>query len=271
MTPRRALAKDCARAICVWARLAINPGTAGPRHAAKEVEWARRNSRVRKNQSPRDSLCLSHQPHASLEPSEPPPLQDPNPDLPSTDIIVLGRRITSALSANDLFGLRLHRAAEVYADCNGPARIIVSGGDVGRVGVTEAEAGAKYLRESLNIPAANVLMEEQAMDTVSNAVYSKLLLLKSGCRKPFIVSSCYHIPRVSFIFSHVLGREFEPTFISAATGLDDPDYLRHWRSETHKLIEAAKFIEDHDTVPGSHERLLESIRSNGPVVEDTVE
>jgi uncharacterized SAM-binding protein YcdF (DUF218 family) len=202
--------------------------------------------------------------------------QDELPELPSlqettTDIIVLGRRITSKLSADDIFGLRLHRAAEVYSDLNGPGRIIVSGGDVGRVGVTEARAGVEYLREALNIPVDDVWMEEQALDTVSNAVYCKLLLMESGCQKPFIVSSCYHIPRVSFIFSHVLGREFEPTFISAATGLDDPDYLRHWRSETLKLIEAAKFIEDHDTVPGAHERLLESIRANGPVVEDTVE
>jgi uncharacterized SAM-binding protein YcdF (DUF218 family) len=196
---------------------------------------------------------------------EPALLQDP-----TTDIIVLGRRLTATLSASDIFGHRLNRAAEVYSGLQTPARIVVSGGDVGHTGVTEAQAGIEYLSGTLDIPGADLFSEEQALDTVSNAVYSKLLLIESGCRKPIIVSSCYHIPRVSFIFSHVLGPEFVPTFVSAATGLADTDYLRHWRSETLKLIEAAKFFEGQDTVPGAHESLLQHIKSHGPIVEDNV-
>jgi uncharacterized SAM-binding protein YcdF (DUF218 family) len=189
----------------------------------------------------------------------------------STEIIVLGRRITEKLRPNHIFSLRLHKAAEVYKTMAGQRRIVVSGGDVGRFGVTEAQAGSEYLADELAVPKTDILREEQALDTVSNAVFCKLLLLKSGCLKPIIISSCYHIPRVSFSFSHILGPDFEPTFISASSGLEAVDYSRHWRSESQKLVEATQFFERLDTPPGAHEPVLEYLLTNGFVVEDTVE
>ncbi len=194
----------------------------------------------------------------------------PLPQEPVTEIIVLGRRITQKLCAKHIFAHRLQKAAEVYGELSGRRRLIVSGGDVGRSGITEAQAGADYLVEEFGIPRADILREEQALDTVSNAVFAKLLLLQSGCQKPIIISSCYHIPRVSFIFSHILGPDFEPTFISAQTGLDNEDYTRHWRSESEKLVEATKFFGRLDTPPGAHESVHEYLLANGHVVEDKV-
>ncbi len=190
---------------------------------------------------------------------------------PVTDIIVLGRRLTDRLGVGRIFGLRLDRAAEVYGQLAGRGRIVVSGGDVGHCGVTEALVGSSYLTHERGVPASDIRREEQALDTVSNAVFCKLLLLENGSRKPIIISSCYHIPRVSFIFSHILGPDFEPTFVSAATGLDPDDYHRHWQSEFQKLLEAARFIEHLAAPPGAHDQVLDYLRLNGLVVEDTVE
>ena len=187
-----------------------------------------------------------------------------------TPVIVLGRRITGKLCADHIFALRLKKAADVYVELSGRKRVIVSGGDVGRSGVTEAQAGSEYLSAELGLPQADIVCEDQALDTVSNAVYCKLLLLEIGSQKPIVVSSCYHIPRVSFIFAHVLGPDFEPTFVSAPTGLSNEDYSRHWRSESEKLVEATKFFGRLDTPPGAHQPVLDYLLAHGHVVEDTV-
>ena len=188
-------------------------------------------------------------------------------------IIVLGRRLEEGGKVSEIFRHRLERAGEVYRELKQEARaarIIVTGGDLGRRGVTEARAGWRHLKEHCGVDSADMALEEKALDTVSNAVYSKLLVLKGGWTKPLIVTSCYHIPRVSYIFSHVLGPEFEPTYVSAYTGLGPEDYRRHWHSESVKMIEAVNFLDGIDAAPGDHEKVLLHLRSRGLVVEDRV-
>jgi hypothetical protein len=85
------------------------------------------------------------------------------------------------------------------------------------------------------------------------------------------VSSCYHIPRASYVFSHVLGPEFEPTYVSAPTGLAPDAYARHWRSEAAKVVAAVRFLDETDSRPGDHERVLTCLREKGLVVADAVE
>jgi len=190
------------------------------------------------------------------------------------DILVLGRRLDEGGRIGGLFRHRLDKALEVYREKKaaglGP-RIVVIGGDVGRHGITEAKAGWQYLHEAGGVPPEDLALEETSLDTVSNAVYSKLLLLESGCRAPIVVSSCYHIPRVSYIFSHILGGEFEPTYVSAPTCLGPSDYHRHWHSESMKMIEAVRVIDGLDAWPGDHEKVFAFLREKGLVVRDTVE
>jgi len=194
-------------------------------------------------------------------------------EISRPDIIVLGRRLDDGGQPGGLFLRRLDKALEVYHEKKATGlrpRIIVTGGDVGRYGITEAQAGRTYLLEEAGVPSEDLVVEEQSLDTVSNAVYTKLLLLQSGCRTPVVVSSCYHIPRVSFIFSHILGGEFEPTYVSAPTGLGPADYHRHWHSEAVKMIEAVRVIDGLDAWPGDHEKIFEFLRERGLVVRDTV-
>lgn len=193
---------------------------------------------------------------------------------PRPDIIVLGRRLGDGGHIGDLFLRRLDKALETYLEKKATGlrpRIVVTGGDVGRQGITEAQAGCTYLQDEAGVPSEDLALEEQALDTVSNAVYTKLLLLKSGCREPIVVSSCYHIPRVSYLFSHILGGEFEPTYVSAPTGLGPADYHRHWHSESVKMIEAVRIIDGLDAWPGDHEKIFSFLRDRGFVIRDTVE
>lgn len=190
------------------------------------------------------------------------------------DIIVLGRRLGDGGHLGDLFLHRLDKAVEVYREKQTAGlrpRIVITGGDVGRQAITEARAGWNYLQEEIGVPPEDLAVEEQSLDTVSNAVYTKLLLLRSGCRAPIVVSSCYHIPRVSYLFSHILGGEFEPTYVSAPTGLSPVDYHRHWHSESLKMIEAVRVIDGLDAWPGNHEKVFAFLRERGFVVRDTVD
>lgn len=189
------------------------------------------------------------------------------------DIVVLGRRLDEGGRVSEIFRRRLEKAAEVYLEKKGEgaeARVIITGGDLGRLGVTEAQAGWSYLKARGRVDPADMALEEKALDTVSNAVHAKLLILASGSRRPAIVSSSYHIPRASYIFSHVLGPDFEPTFVSASTGLGREDYRRHWRSESVKMVEAVKFLDDIEAEPGDHDKVLAYLRVKGLVVEDKV-
>jgi uncharacterized SAM-binding protein YcdF (DUF218 family) len=189
------------------------------------------------------------------------------------DIVVLGRRLDEGGRVSEIFRRRLEKAAEVYLEKKGEgaeARVIITGGDLGRLGVTEALAGWSYLKARGRVDPADMALEEKALDTVSNAVHAKLLILAGGSRRPAIVSSSYHIPRASYIFSHVLGPDFEPTFVSASTGLGREDYRRHWRSESVKMVEAVKFLDDIEAEPGDHDKVLAYLRIKGLVVEDKV-
>lgn len=194
--------------------------------------------------------------------------------MKTLDIIILGRRLGERGEISEIFRHRLDRGVEVYREkkrASLEVRIIVSGGDLGRRGISEAKAGGDYVQRHLGIPAADLTLEEKALDTVSNAVYAKALILEGGCSTPIVVSSCYHIPRVSYIFSHVLGPDFVPTYVSAPTGLDPDAYSRHWHSESKKMIEAVRFLDEIDAAPGHHERVFNVLRERGLVVEDTVD
>jgi len=192
----------------------------------------------------------------------------------TVDIVVLGRRLGDGGEVTELFRRRLEKAVEVYREKKREgraSRIVVTGGDLGRKGLSEARAGDRFLRERGGVPPEDIVVEEKACDTIGNAVYTKLILLESGCRRPIVVSSCYHIPRASYVFSHVLGPEFEPSYVSASTGLDPGAYHRHWHSESVKMVKAVEFFDAMDAPPGDHEKVFEYLRRNGMLVEDTVE
>ena len=202
-----------------------------------------------------------------------PLLMGPDSKRNPIDIIVLGRRLGPGGQISGIYRRRLDRALEIYQEKleRGVAtRIVITGGDLGRRGISEARAGREYLCGRADLPEEDVVLEEKAHDTMSNAVYSKMLLLRSGCRTPVVVTSCYHIPRTSYIFSHILGKEFEPTYVSAPTGLDGAEFHRHWHSKSEKMIQAVEFLDRLDAPPGDHQSVVAFLREKGLIVEDTV-
>jgi uncharacterized SAM-binding protein YcdF (DUF218 family) len=125
---------------------------------------------------------------------------------PPDGIVVLGGGITPDVSAarNEV---ALNEAAErvtatvALARRYPDARIVYSGGSgalIFREG-SEAEFAVR-LFESLGIPPARIIAEEQSRDTVENAVFSLLLAMPKPGERWLLVTSAYHMPRAMGVF-----------------------------------------------------------------------
>src|ERR1700704_5575629 len=121
-------------------------------------------------------------------------------------IVVLGGGITPDVSAarNEV---ALNEAAErvtatvALARRYPDARIVYSGGTGALIyrGGSEA-ASAVRIFESLGIPHARIVAEEQSRNTVENAVFSMLLAMPQPGERWLLVTSAYHMPRAMGIF-----------------------------------------------------------------------
>jgi uncharacterized SAM-binding protein YcdF (DUF218 family) len=121
-------------------------------------------------------------------------------------IIVLGGAITPDVSAAR-GEVALNEAAErvtaavALARRYPAARIIYSGGSGALVFPEGSEAvSAVRLFESLGVPQARIIAEEQSRNTVENAVFSMLLAMPQPGERWLLVTSSYHMPRAIGVF-----------------------------------------------------------------------
>jgi uncharacterized SAM-binding protein YcdF (DUF218 family) len=125
---------------------------------------------------------------------------------PPDGIVVLGGGITPEVSAarNEV---ALNEAAErvtagvALARRYPDARIIYSGGSGALVfGEGNEAVAAVRIFESLGIPPARIIAEEQSRNTVENAVFSMLLATPRPGERWLLVTSAYHMPRAMGVF-----------------------------------------------------------------------
>jgi uncharacterized SAM-binding protein YcdF (DUF218 family) len=139
------------------------------------------------------------------------PLEDRFPPWDDTrgapdGIVVLGGAITPDVSAAR-GEVALNEAAErvtaavALARRYPAARIIYSGGTAALIFPEGSEAAsAVRLFESLGIPQARIIAEEQSRNTVENAVFSLLLAMPQPGERWLLVTSGYHMPRAMGVF-----------------------------------------------------------------------
>jgi uncharacterized SAM-binding protein YcdF (DUF218 family) len=125
---------------------------------------------------------------------------------PPDGIVVLGGAITPDVSEarNDV---ALNEAAEritaavALARRYPDARIIYSGGSAALIFRKGSEAAsAVRIFESLGIPHARIIAEEQSRNTLENAVFSRLLAMPQPGERWLLVTSGYHMPRAMGVF-----------------------------------------------------------------------
>jgi uncharacterized SAM-binding protein YcdF (DUF218 family) len=125
---------------------------------------------------------------------------------PPDGIVVLGGAIIPDVSAAR-GEVALNEAAErvtaavALARRYPAARIIYSGGSAALISREGSEAAsAVRLFDSLGIPPARIIAEEQSRNTVENAVFSMLLAMPQPGERWLLVTSGYHMPRAMGVF-----------------------------------------------------------------------
>lgn len=149
-------------------------------------------------------------------------------------IVVLGHRLRDdgALSRESL--KRLDLGIELFNKFNADA-IIFSGGVANPLaGVSEAKAMQKYAIYN-RIPSHKIILEEKSLDTIGNAIFIKELI-KKKFGNLFLVTSCYHMYRASFIFKVVFGEGYKLNFDYCASS------EREGKFEDIKLNQAKTFF-----------------------------
>ena len=125
-------------------------------------------------------------------------------EVAATDaIIILGHKLIDGVPSPD-FRHRLDRAIEL-SKANRSAVLILLGGRPD-AGITEAEAGERYLREN-GVEAKRILKENLSSNTVENLIAAGPSL--GGFRKISLVSNRYHLERIMTISSG-MGIELTP-------------------------------------------------------------
>jgi len=134
-------------------------------------------------------------------------------------IVVLGQGLKDS-QQHPITNISLDLAKDFYTK-GVASRIIVSGGLNPKVKITEASVMKKYLISN-GVKGDDVIKEEKSHDTIGNALFTKILILKPRrWRKILVLTSSYHVKRARYIFNKVLGRGYKMKFIAA-----NPKYHR---------------------------------------------
>jgi uncharacterized SAM-binding protein YcdF (DUF218 family) len=99
---------------------------------------------------------------------------------------------------------RIVEATTLYRSCrqtNNDCKLIVSGGDADRNGVSEAVSYAAILQQ-LGVDRADLLLESRSMNTWQNAEFVRPLLSTYAPQRVVLVSSATHLNRARLYFAH---------------------------------------------------------------------
>lgn len=146
---------------------------------------------------------------------------------PADAIVVLGGGVEADGSLPPVARTRVARAVELFHAGIAPRMILT-----GRCGltspepaVTEAAAMAAYARDH-GVPAAALLLEEEARDTLGNAYFTReLFLAPNRWTSIRVVTSDFHLSRAAWVFRKVLGARYDFSFTSAASGLSPRELI----------------------------------------------
>jgi uncharacterized SAM-binding protein YcdF (DUF218 family) len=140
-------------------------------------------------------------------------------------IVVLGAGVvkipdTNVIKPTVMAYSRIFEGLQLYQSCKKnrhPCTLILSGGDVFTYGVSEALVYKNELLK-LNVPASDVQVESQSMNTYKNAEFTSQYLKDHKFERVFLVTSGIHMRRALLYFSH-FGIQMVPA---------PSDYLKAW-------------------------------------------
>tara|TARA_Y100000310_G_C20701911_1_gene830791 strand:- start:5274 stop:5843 length:570 start_codon:yes stop_codon:yes gene_type:complete len=141
-------------------------------------------------------------------------------------VLVLGGGVTRAGALSPISKLRVEEAVRLYKN-DKARRILMSGKHNHMVeipsNITEAQAMKAYAM-LLGVHNEHVYVEEQALDTVGSAYFSRLLVLnKKRWKRIIVVSSEYHLDVTMYMFKKILGPKYSLEFIGINSELSQEE------------------------------------------------
>ncbi len=179
-------------------------------------------------------------------------------------IVILGGGISKDGELSEMSKQRVKKGLELFQ--KGIAQNIIVSGKHGfileKTKTTEARAMSEYLKK-YNIPEENIFLEEESLDTLGNAYFTKIKILEpKNWKNIFVVTSDFHVPRASYIFKKVLGKEYNIDFLGVQSNLSYEEFniffIRELKS-LHLLAHWLENVEDGDT------NVIEEIISKHPI------
>lgn len=110
--------------------------------------------------------------------------------------------------------------------------------------VTESKL-MKSLAIDFGIPKSSIILEEKSMDTLGNAYFSKKILEKNDCKNVVIIVLQHNRDRCKFIFSKILGSDYNIKFTIAPFNFDK-DELNKLISQDKKIFVVVKKLLSYD-------------------------
>jgi len=102
--------------------------------------------------------------------------------------------------------------------------------------ITEARAMQEYAITN-GIPYDKILLDEEARDTIGNAYFPKVRIIKPrGWRNVMVVTSEFHLKRTRYVFEKVFGPDYNLKFIAVMSALPQ-DMFTHIINMEKKNLE----------------------------------
>ena len=132
--------------------------------------------------------------------------------MKSIAVIVLGNKLQEKHLHPELKG-RMDVGIKVFKDKHAEYLILSGGKSNPAVDVSEAEVMRKYALEK-GVPMEKVILEEESLDTIGNAYFTRKMVDNLRCSDIYVVSSCYHMKRTEYIFKMCYGENYNLFFNS---------------------------------------------------------
>lgn len=95
---------------------------------------------------------------------------------------------------------------------------------------------------NLGVKAKDIFVEEESLDTLGNAVFSKRIVKKNCFKNLLLVTSDYHLERSLFIFHYVFGSGFNILGFDVPTGFIRKFIQQKKNKERAYLLETQTFF-----------------------------
>ena len=174
-------------------------------------------------------------------------------------VVVLGGGIDLRGNLPPYVYMRLDKAYELYESMQA-THLVLSGKysflyHHKKPPVTEAEKMAEYVIEK-GVPKRHVLLERRAKDTIGNAYYlKKYIFLPRKQTEAAIVTSRFHLPRVTYIFQKIFGRRYQLEYIGTKDAISRDDEKHIVQRQRLLLLKTQEMLAlmkegDHDFLKG---------------------